>query len=287
MKDPALRSVSSGARGLWIDILCLLCDCVPRGYLQSASGKPYSPEQIARMTGNLSVEEVSGWIAELEDAGVPSRTDAGVLYSRRIVRDEHKRNLCAEAGKLGGNPTLKGLPKGGGKGPPKGGGKGGVKGYPTPSSSSSSSNTSPPSPPPGEACGGWGWVARLAAEFNTPAAAVLQLVEHVNDEEGVKAPLQLARWRLEKGQVPHFVDIKVLCTLVRAGAISRIADVEISKGTAAVPWYAASAELVGIELAGPGGINKIAKSKLVFDAIIVRGCEAGTISLAAAAGGGQ
>jgi hypothetical protein len=32
MKDPALRSVSLEARGLWIDMLCLLFESGRRGY---------------------------------------------------------------------------------------------------------------------------------------------------------------------------------------------------------------------------------------------------------------
>jgi hypothetical protein len=51
MKDPALRSVSIAARGLWIDMLCLMHESDRRGYLQHATGKPVTAEQLARMTG--------------------------------------------------------------------------------------------------------------------------------------------------------------------------------------------------------------------------------------------
>lgn len=139
LRDPALRSVTSGARGLWIDMLCLMWDCVPRGYLQTMSGKPFTAEMICRMSGNISKDEVDRWLAELEDSGVLSRSTSGVFYSRRMVRDEHKRTLCQEAGKLGGNPTLKGGSKGHPKGDDKGGSKGESNRKPTPSSSSSSS----------------------------------------------------------------------------------------------------------------------------------------------------
>lgn len=139
LKDPSLRAVSSGARGLWMDMLCLMWETQPRGYLQTPFGAPLSDEQIARMTGNCSLEEVRGWLGELELLGVFSRTTQGVIYCRRLVRDEHKRCLCAEAGKRGGNPTLKGQSKGGSKGASKGR----SKRNPTPSSSSSTSvNTS-------------------------------------------------------------------------------------------------------------------------------------------------
>ena len=159
MKDPGLRSVSLEARGLWIDMLCLLFESVRRGYLQHATGKPVSPEQLARMTGG-SAEQVSRLLRELEDSGVFSRTEHGTIYSRRMIRDERKRAACSEAGKKGGgNPsfnetkdlrrTFKGQPKG----DSKGGRKGDSKQNPNPSSSISSSTSSSkqtPLPPEGD-----------------------------------------------------------------------------------------------------------------------------------------
>ena len=143
MKDPAVRSLSPAARGLWIDMLCLMHESDRRGYLQHATGKPVTAEQLARMTG-CSTDEVSRLLQELKDSGVFSCTEHGTIYSRRIVRDEAKREKCREAGSRGGNPTLKGQSKGGSKGVAKGR----SKRNPTPSSSSSSSeNKSPPNPP--------------------------------------------------------------------------------------------------------------------------------------------
>lgn len=133
LRDPALRSISSGARGLWIDILCLMWECTPKGHLQTRTGQPFSVEMICRMTGNISEEEVNRWLKELDNSGVSSLSASGVLISRRMVRDEHKRALCREAGKRGGNPTLKRDCKGVVKGAPKGP----SKRKPTPSSSTS------------------------------------------------------------------------------------------------------------------------------------------------------
>ena len=106
MKDPALRSVSLEARGLWMDMLCLLFESARRGYLQHVSGQPVSPEQLARMTG-CSLDQVNLLLKELETSGVFSRTEHGTIFSRRIVKDEQIRQLRAEHGKLGGNPKLK------------------------------------------------------------------------------------------------------------------------------------------------------------------------------------
>jgi hypothetical protein len=44
---------------------------------------------------------------ELETAGVFSRTDEGVIYSRRMVSDEKKRATNRQNGMNGGNPKLK------------------------------------------------------------------------------------------------------------------------------------------------------------------------------------
>jgi len=89
MKDPELRAVSSGARGLWIDMLCLMFESARKGYLQLKSGKVVNAENLARMTGN-STDDTSHWLQELEDSGVFSRNQDGVIYSRRMLSDETK-----------------------------------------------------------------------------------------------------------------------------------------------------------------------------------------------------
>lgn len=89
MKDPELRSVSVGARGLWIDMLSLMFECDRRGHL-TVNGKPVTAEMLARMTG-VSTDEVSRYLQELDNSGVFSRLEDGTIYSRRQIRDEHDR----------------------------------------------------------------------------------------------------------------------------------------------------------------------------------------------------
>ena len=123
LAEPALRACSVGARGLWMDMLSLMHLAPRRGYLLAATGLPISPEQLARMTG-CSADEVVRLLGELQTSGAFSCTDDGMIYSRRMVREETKREKCSDAGrKGGGNPTFKGGPKGGAKGGPKGGAK--------------------------------------------------------------------------------------------------------------------------------------------------------------------
>ena len=99
LKDPGVRSVSLAARGLWIEMLCLMDQSPRRGHL-TLSDKPLSAEVLARMTGT-STEEVSRLLQELSTAGVYSSTESGIHYSRRMVRDEANRSAAVANGKLG------------------------------------------------------------------------------------------------------------------------------------------------------------------------------------------
>lgn len=137
-KDMALQSCSVAARGLWIDMLCIAHECEPYGHL-TVNGKPMTAAQIGRHTG-LTEREAKRLIAELDDAGVASRTEEGVIYSRRMVRDEDIRNRRAEGGKAGSEHGHKGAEHGakGGR-PAKGRGVSEPPLDPPPSSSSSTS----------------------------------------------------------------------------------------------------------------------------------------------------
>jgi hypothetical protein len=65
------------------------------GYIE-ADGKSIPDEQLARRCGCANVEEYRNLLAELFAAGVPSRTLEGVIYSRRMVRDQEDRSAAAE-----------------------------------------------------------------------------------------------------------------------------------------------------------------------------------------------
>jgi len=105
LRDTALRSCSLGARGLWIDMICFMHEGNPYGHLK-VGNKVILPSNLASMVG-ATLPEVEGWLDELRQAGVYELADAGEIYSKRMVRDEHLRNKRAEGGKLGGNPNLK------------------------------------------------------------------------------------------------------------------------------------------------------------------------------------
>lgn len=214
LKDPLLRCVSSAARGLWIDMLCLMHESGRRGYLQFETGDPMLPVHIARMTG-VEHDEVTGLIAELRTSGVLSCTEHGTIYSRRMARDESKRVKCQNAGKRGGNPTLrnnsengatlKGASKGAIKGSPKGDSKGDSNRKPTPSSSSSvsSSEYSPPVVPPG---GGVSSKSASSGKQNSTGdeewLASLQKSEAYHRLDVIAEFAKMANWCQVNGKIP-------------------------------------------------------------------------------------
>ena len=130
LRDTALRSCSTGARGLWMDMICFMHEGKPYGHLK-VGDKVILPSNLARMVGD-SQEVVADWLLELSQAGVFETDEEGVIYSKRMIRDENLRQIRAAGGIKGGNPVLK----------DKGKVNLEVKQKPTPSSSSSSSSSS-------------------------------------------------------------------------------------------------------------------------------------------------
>jgi len=133
LRDTALRSCSTGARGLWIDMICYMHEGNPYGHLKVAD-KVILSANLARMVGE-TLEVVEGWLEELQHAGVYDIAEDGSIYSRRMIRDENLRQIRANGGKLGGNPNLKPKDKVNHEVNQK------DKQKPTPSSSSSSSSS--------------------------------------------------------------------------------------------------------------------------------------------------
>jgi hypothetical protein len=168
LAEPSVRACSLAARGLWIDMLSLMHLSPRRGYLLSASGSPLTPEHLARMTG-CTAEEATRLIAELRSSGCFNCTDDGVIYSRRMVRDEQKRERCREAGRRGGgNPNLRKplVSEPTFKGGSKGGSKGGVKPQ---RPETRDQREDPPNPPPGGTPKATPEAVPLPAELDQPA----------------------------------------------------------------------------------------------------------------------
>jgi hypothetical protein len=83
--DPALRMCSPAARGLWADMLSLMHEAEPYGFLLVGGVAP-SSKKLATLL-SIDADLIGTLIGDLEENGVFSRDAEGVIYSRRMVRD--------------------------------------------------------------------------------------------------------------------------------------------------------------------------------------------------------
>jgi len=91
LKDPDLRRCSVAARGVWIDLLCLMFECESPGVL-ACEGKPWPREDLIQAIG-ADAEMVGPCIDELEAKGLLHRNAAGAFCCLRMVREEKARAL--------------------------------------------------------------------------------------------------------------------------------------------------------------------------------------------------
>ena len=105
MKDSELRFCSIFARGLLVDLLCLMFEAKQMGFMSTPDGTPRSDEDIVNaVSGSTTVEKLAG-LRELEKSGVLSRDSNGVLYSRRLARLGEISKERSKAGSKGGSKT--------------------------------------------------------------------------------------------------------------------------------------------------------------------------------------
>lgn len=81
--DPGLRLCSIGARGLWMDMMCLMHEGQPYGHL-TVMGRHMPPEALARLVGE-GAAPVKRWLKELGENEVYSTTEDGVIFSRMMI----------------------------------------------------------------------------------------------------------------------------------------------------------------------------------------------------------
>lgn len=117
--DPALRACSISARGLWIEMLCIMHEADPYGSLL-VKGKRINKKQLASLCG-IPERECVTLMIELEGFEVFERDHDGTIYSRRMRRDHAKASEDRKNGKIGGNPNIKGGDNGGVNPPDNGG----------------------------------------------------------------------------------------------------------------------------------------------------------------------
>lgn len=85
----SIFTCSLAARGLWHEMMNMAHASERYGYLVT-NGRPTPDEAIARYCG-CTLQEYQALLPELEHARVPGRTADGILFSRRMVRDQKQR----------------------------------------------------------------------------------------------------------------------------------------------------------------------------------------------------
>jgi hypothetical protein len=103
MKDPELRFCSIFARGLLVDLLCILFEANEQGYASNPDGSVRTNEQIVDAIAGGDRQEKLSALAELEKSGALSRDSRGVLYSRRLARLAAVSSARKQNGSKGGS----------------------------------------------------------------------------------------------------------------------------------------------------------------------------------------
>lgn len=101
--EPGLQMCSLAARGLWLEMLCIMFKAKPRGTL-TVNGRQIDTRGLAQLA-RVGEEEVKMLLQELEEIQVFSRLEDGTIINRRMyqtdwqARDLHKKR--SDAGKKG------------------------------------------------------------------------------------------------------------------------------------------------------------------------------------------
>jgi|SRR5215469_7956727 len=90
--EPTLKLVGFAAKGLWMDLLCLMAK---EGGQLKINGKRPSVEAIARVVGHTAAE-ILPLLKELEEAGVFGRTQGNVIICRRMFRGQKSEDSARD-----------------------------------------------------------------------------------------------------------------------------------------------------------------------------------------------
>lgn len=101
--DPNLRACSLAARGLWMEMLCIMARAIPYGELR-IERKPLSNIELARLVG-ATPRAVEILLQELSEKSVFDRTKGRVIFNRRMKRQRILSESRANAGRKGGMVT--------------------------------------------------------------------------------------------------------------------------------------------------------------------------------------
>lgn len=104
MSDSRLRLCSAGARGLWIDILCLMHLSNERGYL--LIDDTVLDEQMLQKRLGYDAQEFDDCFTELRRYNIIKKDENNRYFCKRIVNAQLLSEKRSMSGKLGGNPNL-------------------------------------------------------------------------------------------------------------------------------------------------------------------------------------
>lgn len=104
LNDLELQTLPMDTQGVYINLLCLLLQANPPGYLLVSGVVP--TEKCMGKLLRIHPNKYRRCLAELVTAKVLKVADDGTVYSARILSDREKRAKAQEAGKKGGNPHL-------------------------------------------------------------------------------------------------------------------------------------------------------------------------------------
>jgi hypothetical protein len=102
MTDTGIRMCSLEARGLWIDLICLMQLSDKKGYL--IIGNQILNEENLRKIFGISKKKIQLLMTELLKYNLIKVDTDGAYFCKRIVQDEHIRFVRSAAGSLGGRP---------------------------------------------------------------------------------------------------------------------------------------------------------------------------------------
>jgi len=109
LNDIKLQACSLAAQGLLINLMCLMHQSEKYGFLLINGSRPDDKLLIKLLKTHHRT--FKALILELLFFGVIKQDEDGVLYCKRMVKDQEIRDIRRECGKLGGNPKLeKGKP---------------------------------------------------------------------------------------------------------------------------------------------------------------------------------
>lgn len=98
--DPLVRACTPIARYVWFEMLGLMHEAEPYGFLV-LNGRPLDAITLGRVIA-VDGRTVAAALKELETLGVFSRTNEGVIICRRMIRENLRREAAVENGRKGG-----------------------------------------------------------------------------------------------------------------------------------------------------------------------------------------